>query len=103
MLALCKAMLYLAGMDSKPNGALASAVDVLGGVSALATALDISSAAVHQWLNGDRPLPLERCAEIERMTNGTVTCEELRPDKADFFRHFRSTKPADPAPATEAV
>jgi len=32
-----------------------------------------------KWASGERPVPLERCPDIERATNGQVTCEELSP------------------------
>ena len=31
------------------------------------------------WYEGRRPGP-EKCAAVEKATNGAVTCEELRPD-----------------------
>lgn len=51
-----------------------------GGVNKLAGSLGISPAAVSQWAHGARRVPAERCLEIERLTNGQVRCEELRPD-----------------------
>lgn len=46
----------------------------------LADALRVSPVLISQWRNGGRPVPAERCPEIEQATNGLVTCEELRPD-----------------------
>lgn len=42
--------------------------------------LSVSPVLISQWINGVRQIPAERCPEIEKATNGAVTCEELRPD-----------------------
>ena len=65
------------------------AFDLCGGKTGLANLLGIASPTVHQWASGARPIPLERCVDIEKATDGKVTCEELRPDKADYWAHFR--------------
>lgn len=52
----------------------------LGGLSALARAMKVSPPTVHQWITGRRPIPVGRCPEIERLTNGQIRCEDLRPD-----------------------
>lgn len=75
------------------------AIEKVGSASALATLLQVSSAAVGQWKSGERRVPAERCPEIERATGGAVRCEELRPDVAwDVLR-----MQAEPAPADAAV
>jgi len=56
------------------------AVDAVGGVTALAKHLHVTPPTVHQWISGVRPIPAERCPQIERATGGAVRCEELRPD-----------------------
>jgi DNA-binding transcriptional regulator YdaS (Cro superfamily) len=48
--------------------------------SALAEKIGVSPSFLNQWLTGARPIPEVRALEIERATNGVVTCEELRPD-----------------------
>ncbi len=53
---------------------------MLGGPAKLAAALDCSVQAVCFWRDGQRRIPAERCIEIERITQGAVRCEELRPD-----------------------
>lgn len=55
------------------------AIDEAGGATALATALRVSVQAIGGWKNGDRPVPPERCAEIERITQGKVTADSLSP------------------------
>jgi len=46
----------------------------------LATKLAITPVLINQWANAKRPIPPERCVEIERATSGEVTRPELRPD-----------------------
>lgn len=52
----------------------------LGSIAALARHLGVAPPSVHQWASGARQIPAERCPQIERVTQGEVTCEELRPD-----------------------
>lgn len=51
-----------------------------GSLVRLAKSLGIKPPIVSFWANGQRQVPAERCPEIERLTNGMVTCEELRHD-----------------------
>ncbi|MDD3757685.1 MAG: helix-turn-helix domain-containing protein [Advenella sp.] len=46
----------------------------------LARSLGVSSVMLSLWARNKRPVPPGRCPDIERFTNGQVTCEELRPD-----------------------
>lgn len=39
-----------------------------------------ANALISAWKTGARPVPIPRCIEIEQVTEGIVTCEELRPD-----------------------
>ena len=48
--------------------------------ASLARKLGISPVLVSQWRNGIRPIPIERCPDIERATEGAVTRRDLRPD-----------------------
>ncbi len=56
------------------------ACEVLGSQRALADLLRVRPATVSQWRNGIRPIPIERCTEIEMVTGGAVTRRDLRPD-----------------------
>lgn len=56
-----------------------------------------SQALVSQWESGAVPLTAERCAQIERVTGGLVTREELRPDL------FGPLEPPAPAPKQEVA
>jgi DNA-binding transcriptional regulator YdaS (Cro superfamily) len=51
-----------------------------GATSRLAADLQAPVSLVSEWANGTRPVPAERCPEIERLTQGAVRCEDLRPD-----------------------
>ena len=54
------------------------AAEVVGGQAALARKLGVAPPTINQWVNGTRPIPAERCPEIEAATG--VRCEDLRPD-----------------------
>lgn len=56
------------------------AAAALGSQKALAVALGVTRAAVWQWKEDGRQVPAEHCIAIEKLTAGTVRCEELRPD-----------------------
>jgi len=57
----------------------------------LARALVVPRILISQWALKRRNVPAERCPEIERATDGRVTCEELRPD-VDWAVLRRSAK-----------
>jgi len=46
----------------------------------LAEKLGVSPSLVSQWRNGVRPIPFERCPQIELATNGLVTRRDLCPN-----------------------
>lgn len=51
-----------------------------GEMARLIRAMNIAQPIVSLWVSGKRRVPAERCPEIEKFTEGKVTCEELRPD-----------------------
>lgn len=59
---------------------LKDACIAVGGQASMARVLGLSAPTINQWVNGVRPIPADRCPDIEKATNGSVTCEELRPD-----------------------
>lgn len=59
---------------------LDEATKIIGSQVALAHHLGVSKAAVGQWKLEGRRVPAEHCPVIERLTDGKVRCEELRPD-----------------------
>jgi DNA-binding transcriptional regulator YdaS (Cro superfamily) len=49
-------------------------------MQALAEKLGVTKGAVGQWKLPGRRVPAEHCPAIERLTEGAVRCEDLRPD-----------------------
>lgn len=62
------------------NQAVLDACAVLGSQKALATALNVLPPSVSDWVFRKRPVPLARCIQIEKLTGGRVTCEQLNSD-----------------------
>ena len=54
--------------------------DFAGSQKLLADLVGVSPSNVNQWASGVRPVPIEKCVAIERVTNGAVTRKDLRPD-----------------------
>ncbi|MGT2453756.1 YdaS family helix-turn-helix protein [Cupriavidus basilensis] len=46
----------------------------------LARKVGLAPTVVYQWRAGIRPVPVDRCAAVERATDGAVTRKDLRPD-----------------------
>lgn len=59
------------------------ACDLLGGITALAKQLSVAPQVVHRWASGQQTVPIIRCVEIEKLTNGAVTRKMLRPNDWD--------------------
>lgn len=51
-----------------------------GSQIALAAALEVRQSTVSEWLRGDRPVPGDRRAQMERESGGAVGCEEFGDD-----------------------
>lgn len=66
------------------NQAITKAIEAMGGMTALAKAIGRPTCEVWQWKSGRRPIPAVRCSDVERVTAGAVTRQELRPD--DYWR-----------------
>lgn len=73
------------------------ACDLCGSQAELARRVQVTPAAVYQWLNHVRPVPMERCIDIEKATAGAVKCEELRHDID--WAYLRGTHCACPSAA----
>lgn len=59
------------------------AVAAFRGQPRMAKVLGIRQSTISEWATGRRPVPAERCLQIERETRAIgqpVTCEQLRPD-----------------------
>lgn len=85
-------------METTP---LQRACDFVGGQAALARLLDVKPPTVNQWIKSGRPVPAERCPQIERATGRRVTCEELRPDVD--WAYLRQSCRCDTDPAAQAA
>ncbi len=59
--------------------ALESAIKEVGSAAALAGTLNITAQAVGLWRRAGKP-PAERCLAIQQLTDGRITCHDLRPD-----------------------
>ena len=60
--------------------AVQRACDSMGGIPKLADAIGVSLATIYDWRRGRRSVSAKSCMHIERATNGTIKCEDLRPD-----------------------
>lgn len=75
MLAKNKVMLYSVEMDNAFKAAC-----IIVGSANMARHLGVTPQAVSAWKKGERPFPADRCPDVERVTQGQVRCEDLRPD-----------------------
>jgi DNA-binding transcriptional regulator YdaS (Cro superfamily) len=58
--------------------------------AALARRLLVPPSMVTKMASGEKQVPLDHCPLIQAFTEGQVTCEELRPDKVDYFALIRA-------------
>lgn len=68
------------------------AAEIVGGRPKLAQRIGVSASQLHQWITGMRPIPIPRCVAIEKVTNGAVRCETLRPDLAKELAYLRDSR-----------
>lgn len=47
---------------------------------AVAQLVGVAPQQIYQWASGSRPIPADKCPDIELATGGEVRCEDLRPD-----------------------
>ena len=74
-------MCSITNVKCKPiESPLESAIDQLGGVSKLASALGVGQSAVSNWRARGTTLNAAHCLAIERATAGAVTRRDLRPE-----------------------
>jgi len=52
---------------------------------------------VTRMASGDKRVPLDHCPLIQAYTHGAVTCEEMRPDRAEHFALIRALPTPDTA------
>lgn len=71
---------------------------------AIAQALGVTPPVVSDWVTGKKGVPLERCVQIERATNGEVRRQDLRPDDwQDIWPELAQAPANQPHAATENV
>jgi DNA-binding transcriptional regulator YdaS (Cro superfamily) len=91
---------------SKKQVAFGRACDLVGGQARMARLLNVRPPTVNQWVHLVKQIPAERCPEIEKLTNGVVRCEELRPDIDWAYLRSTVTTPKphipEPSPIPEA-
>ena len=59
---------------------LSSYLEQRGAASDLAERLGVPPVSVSHWSRKQRTIPIVRCVQIEKLTNGAVTRKDLRPD-----------------------
>ena len=77
------------------------AADSVGSQAALAEAIGVKQPTISEWARGDRPVPIERCVDIERATARAVMRWDLRPD--DWHRIWPELIGQEGAPAVETA
>ena len=60
--------------------AIRAACEMVGSTTKMAQALGIHDSQVSQWATEARGVPAHYCWKIEALTQGRITCEQLRPD-----------------------
>jgi DNA-binding transcriptional regulator YdaS (Cro superfamily) len=71
--------------------AINKAISFVGGQKAMAALVDKSQSAVSKWARGIAPVPPDTCLQVEEITGGKVTVEELRPDLKARWAYIRGT------------
>ncbi|RYH41904.1 MAG: hypothetical protein EON54_17940 [Alcaligenaceae bacterium] len=51
-----------------------------GRAASLARGLGVKPVVISRWCSGIKPVPIERCIAIERLTGGLVSRRDLRPN-----------------------
>ena len=67
------------------NEGLQKAVDIFGSQRKLAKAIGMYPQQINGWVNTGK-VPVKHCKKIEQVTNGEVTCFDLRPDVFPDYR-----------------
>jgi DNA-binding transcriptional regulator YdaS (Cro superfamily) len=57
-----------------------------GRATALAKAIDVPQSFVSKMVSGEKAIPAEHCKAIARISEGQVTCQEMRPD--DWHKYW---------------
>lgn len=66
-------------MQLNESSPVLRAARLVGSQTALARSLGVKPPVVNQWVKGERPVPIQACVLIEKVTDKAVTRRELRP------------------------
>ncbi|BCA64936.1 hypothetical protein SHINM1_005380 [Fluviibacter phosphoraccumulans] len=72
-------MLEFYAMKKHVIASVKHACDAAGGQRPLAKFLGIRYCQVHQWVMGERTVPVRYCQSIVELTEGRVSLQDLRP------------------------
>ena len=89
--------------------AITEAIYGAGGPAKVSRACGVSVQAVCFWRDGLRTLPADQCITLEKLNQGRVRCEDLRPDVD--WAYLRTIRPisseaqklAQPSTSTKEV
>ena len=73
-------MAELSTIQIEQAEAVLVAISIAGSASKIAEACGVTVQAVCFWRDGLRKIPAQQCMKVEQLTDGRVTCEELRRD-----------------------
>ena len=75
-----------------------------GRAFALAKSIGVPPSFVSKMVSGEKAVPIERCVPIERVTNGAVTRQDLRPDDwQDIWPELAEAHATPAQAATETI
>lgn len=78
--------------------------EVRGRSLAVAQVLGVTPPVVSDWVTGKKAIPAEHCKTIYALTDGSVTCQEMRPNDWQKYWPELAQAPINiPQPATETV
>ncbi|WP_284402317.1 YdaS family helix-turn-helix protein [Acidovorax sp. SUPP2825] len=70
-----------------------------GRAASLARGLGVKPVVISRWGSGSKPVPIERCIAIERLTGGLVGRKDLRPN--DWQDVWPDLSASESVPATK--
>jgi DNA-binding transcriptional regulator YdaS (Cro superfamily) len=76
-------------MHNKQRIALLKACRIVGGQKQLAEMIHVGQSRLNKWINRNKKhIPYWYAIDIERVTQGQVTCEELVPEWEEIKVHY---------------
>jgi DNA-binding transcriptional regulator YdaS (Cro superfamily) len=78
---------------------ITTAASILGSQELLARCLGVKQPTISEWARQERPIPIERCVDIERATGRKVMRWHLRPN--DWHRIWPELVGTEDAPKVE--